>query len=73
MSAILSKDKIAIYIQKEKQEIKFPLIDKFIFIYYNGEFDPGSGRTLAACLTHASLFEVGSLLPAEDGERVSNA
>ena len=20
----------------------------------NGEFDPGSGRTLAACLTHAS-------------------
>ena len=22
---------------------------------YNGEFDPGSGRTLAACLTHASL------------------
>jgi hypothetical protein len=21
----------------------------------NGEFDPGSGRTLAACLTHASL------------------
>ena len=23
-----------------------------LFIY--GEFDPGSGRTLAACLTHAS-------------------
>ena len=22
--------------------------------FYNGEFDPGSGRTLAACLTHAS-------------------
>jgi hypothetical protein len=22
--------------------------------YFNGEFDPGSGRTLAACLTHAS-------------------
>jgi len=21
---------------------------------FNGEFDPGSGRTLAACLTHAS-------------------
>ena len=21
---------------------------------YHGEFDPGSGRTLAACLTHAS-------------------
>ncbi len=25
----------------------------YIF-YYNGEFDPGSGRTLAAGLTHAS-------------------
>jgi hypothetical protein len=24
----------------------------------NGEFDPGSGRTLAACLTHASQLEV---------------
>ena len=23
----------------------------------NEEFDPGSGRTLAACLTHASLGE----------------
>ena len=26
-------------------------------IEYNGEFDPGSGRTLAACLTHASQGE----------------
>ena len=24
---------------------------------YNGEFDPGSGQTLAACLTHASQGE----------------
>ena len=24
------------------------------FQYFIGEFDPGSGRTLAACLTHAS-------------------
>jgi len=23
----------------------------------DGEFDPGSGRTLAACLTHASRTE----------------
>ena len=23
-----------------------------------GEFDPGSGRTLAACLTHASRTEI---------------
>ena len=37
----------------------------------NGEFDPGSGRTLAACLTHASRTE----RPAcgySSGERVSN-
>ena len=26
---------------------------------YNGEFDPGSGRTLAACLTHASRTRIG--------------
>ncbi len=25
---------------------------------YYGEFDPGSGRTLAACLTHASQRKV---------------
>ena len=41
----------------------------FEFIY--GEFDPGSGRTLAACLTHASRtgprLRVGS-----SGEWVSN-
>lgn len=28
-------------------------VPKFLF----GEFDPGSGRTLAACLTHASRTE----------------
>ena len=26
-------------------------------INFIGEFDPGSGRTLAACLTHASRTE----------------
>jgi hypothetical protein len=25
-----------------------------VVLVINGEFDPGSGRTLAACLTHAS-------------------
>ena len=29
---------------------------------FNGEFDPGSGRTLAACLTHASRTMIPSLL-----------
>src|SRR6202142_4180369 len=36
-----------------------------------GEFDPGSGRTLAACLTHASRTE-RSLRRYSSGERVSN-
>src|SRR5881392_3872262 len=37
----------------------------------NGEFDPGSGRTLAACLTHASRT-VTLLRELISGERVSN-
>ena len=31
-------------------------------INFIGEFDPGSGRTLAACLTHASRTEKCSTL-----------
>ena len=27
-------------------------------IHFYGEFDPGSGRTLAACLIHASRADV---------------
>ena len=37
----------------------------------DGEFDPGSGRTLAACLTHASRT-LGNSNISESGERVSN-
>jgi hypothetical protein len=40
-------------------------------IFFNGEFDPGSGRTLAACLTHASRT-VRPLRGYTSGERVSN-
>ena len=29
----------------------------------HGEFDPGSGRTLAACLTHASRTHISGLAP----------
>ncbi len=29
----------------------------------NGEFDPGSGQTLAACLTHASPTRITELAP----------
>jgi hypothetical protein len=32
----------------------------FVGLGFVGEFDPGSGRTLAACLTHASR----ALMPA---------
>ena len=32
------------------------------FTGFCGEFDPGSGRTLAACLTHASRTMMPSLL-----------
>jgi hypothetical protein len=38
----------------------------------NGEFDPGSGRTLAAGLTHASRGTIRELALEETGERVSN-
>src|SRR5690625_681743 len=37
----------------------------------DGEFDPGSGRTLAACLTHASRAE-RPFFGYSSGERVSN-
>ena len=39
---------------------------------FNGEFDPGSGRTLAAGLTHASRGTNRVLALGETGERVSN-
>src|SRR3954470_9506481 len=37
----------------------------------DGEFDPGSGRTLAARLTHASRARTRAC-PGDSGERVSN-
>ena len=45
-----------------------------IFFLSNGEFDPGSGRTLEVCLIHASRtrFE-GACFFDESGARVSNA
>src|SRR5690606_10962237 len=42
-----------------------------ISLFFVGEFDPGSGRTLAACLTHASRAE-RPLRGYSSGERVSN-
>ena len=44
-----------------------------ILLVLFGEFDPGSGRTLAACLTHASRTVKGSACWFwMSGERVSN-
>ena len=46
--------------------------DPLAIVDLTGEFDPGSERTLAACLTHASRagkFPSGSEY---SGERVSN-
>ncbi len=43
----------------------------FVGPVFVGEFDPGSGRTLAACLTHASRA-VRPLRGYTSGERVSN-
>ena len=40
-------------------------------IHFIGEFDPGSGRTLAACLIHASRARKSS--DEYSGARVSNA
>ena len=45
---------------------------------FYGEFDPGSGRTLAVCLTHASRTRRDGMILRENeilesGERVSNA
>jgi hypothetical protein len=34
--------------------LSFWMVGLVVVLFFNGEFDPGSGRTLAACLTHAS-------------------
>ena len=45
-----------------------------LFQYFIGEFDPGSGRTLAACLTHASRTgRLKACFYEPSGKRVSNA
>ena len=51
------------------ESVQFSVLSRDQIIY--GEFDPGSGRTLAACLTHASRT-VNPLRWGISGERVSN-
>ena len=51
--------------------VSFLLVGIFLFVF-SGEFDPGSGRTLAACLTHASrTLKLGACTGWMSGERVS--
>ena len=40
--------------------------DQLIFKLYNGEFDPGSGLTLAAGLIHASRTVTGVAIHADE-------
>ena len=47
------------------------MLPTLVWGFLFGEFDPGSGRTLAACLTHASRTE-RPLRGCSSGERVSN-
>ena len=52
--------------------VSFLLVGIFLFVFFSGEFDPGSGRTLAACLTHASrTLKLGACTGWMSGERVS--
>ena len=51
------------------ESVQFSVLSCDQIIY--GEFDPGSGRTLAACLTHASRT-LNPLRWGMSGERVSN-
>ena len=49
------------------------LTERWVLIQFIGEFDPGSGRTLAACLTHASRTDWFFSEMKVSGGRVSNA
>ena len=51
--------------------LNVPVVSMVVQLYIYGEFDPGSGRTLAACLTHASRTMMGACSRIS-GERVSN-
>ena len=46
-----ARDSLEILLNGRERRIR---LTEYIIRNYNGEFDPGSGRTLAAGLTHAS-------------------
>ena len=49
--------KCAVITQALLNRIDFITTEVVLIYYYHKEFDPGSGRTLAARLTHASRTE----------------
>ena len=53
LGRIIALQEVMLHTQNEINKLRDQKIHKLK--KYNGEFDPGSGRTLAACLTHASL------------------
>ena len=57
--------------QKSKEKLKRQFFFEWVRQTYNGEFDPGSGWTLAGGLTHASRA-VFLLRKRESGVRVRN-
>ena len=46
-------------INSSKEDVEFELRLKFNIQFFR-EFDPGSGLTLAACITHSSRTELGA-------------
>ena len=60
----LSKRRVLAYAKTEKK-LEIYIVEK-LKIIYNGEFDPGSGWTLAAGLIHASRGVTGELASADD-------
>ena len=58
-----------LFVRSDFSDSNSPVSRDGLFLF--GEFDSGSGRTLAACLTHASRTE-RSLRRYSSGERVSN-
>ena len=54
---------------ERRSEVQVAFALELFKLFFNGEFDPGSGRTLAACLIHASRTRTRELAPCN---RVAN-
>ena len=86
-NSIWTDTKLTHSVEKDEQEMlvcwkRLVHLERDVLIPFNREFDPGSGRTLAACLTHASRTKLlrwidisllKDFLVMLSGGRVSNA